>query len=45
MRLSEFRKITPGPVERFIFHDHPTGYDRVYMAMLWKSENMDESED
>ena len=42
MRLSEYRKITPGPIERFIFHDHPTGYDRVYMSMLWKSENMDE---
>ena len=40
MRLSEYRKITPGPIERFIFHDHPTGYDRVHMAMLWKSENM-----
>jgi STE24 endopeptidase len=39
MRLSEYRKIEPGPVERFIFHDHPTGYDRVYMSMLWKSEN------
>jgi len=45
MRLSEYRKMTPGPVELFIFHDHPTRYDRVYMSMLWKSENMDESED
>ena len=40
MRLSEYRKINPGPVERFIFYDHPSGYDRVRMAMQWKSENM-----
>lgn len=39
MRLSEYRKISPGPVERFIFHDHPTGRDRVHMAMVWKSIN------
>jgi len=45
MRLSEYRKISPGPIERFIFHDHPTGYDRVHMSMLWKSENMDTSSD
>jgi STE24 endopeptidase len=41
MRLSEYRKISPGPVERFIFYDHPSGYDRVHMAMQWKSENQD----
>ena len=41
MRLSEYRKISPGPVERFIFYDHPSGYDRVRMAMQWKSENQD----
>ena len=38
MRLSEYRKISPGPWERFVFYDHPSGRDRVYMAMLWKSE-------
>ena len=26
---------------RFIFYDHPSGYDRVRMAMQWKSENQD----
>jgi len=41
MRLSEYRKISPGPVERFIFYDHPSGYDRVHMSMQWKSENQD----
>ena len=41
IRLSEYRKISPGPVERFIFYDHPSGYDRVHMSMLWKSEHQE----
>ena len=41
MRLSEYRKISPGPLERIIFYDHPSGRDRVYRAMLWKSEHME----
>jgi STE24 endopeptidase len=39
MRLSEYRKISPGALERFIFYDHPSGRDRVHMSMLWKSEH------
>jgi STE24 endopeptidase len=39
MRLSEYRKISPGPLELLIFYDHPSGRDRVYRSMLWKSEN------
>ncbi len=38
MRLSEYRKISPGPLERFIFYDHPSGHDRVRMAMEYKAE-------
>ncbi len=41
MRLSEYRKISPGPFERFLFYNHPSGHDRVYMAMLWKSEHQE----
>jgi STE24 endopeptidase len=41
MRLSEYRKISPGPMERFFFYDHPSGYDRVNMSMLWKSQHQD----
>ena len=41
MRLSEYRKISPGPLERFVLYDHPSGRDRVHMAMLWKSEHQD----
>jgi STE24 endopeptidase len=41
MRLSEYRKISPGPLERIVFYDHPSGRDRVHMSMLWKSEHQD----
>jgi STE24 endopeptidase len=40
MRLSTYRKLVPGPVEEFIFYDHPSGYERVHRAMLWRKENM-----
>ncbi|MEM1132370.1 MAG: M48 family metallopeptidase [Pseudomonadota bacterium] len=40
MRLSEYRKIEPGPVEEFLFFDHPSGATRVRMAMDWKAENV-----
>ena len=39
MRLSEYRKIEPGPVEEMLFFDHPSGATRVRMAMQWKADN------
>jgi STE24 endopeptidase len=39
--LSEYRKMEPGPVEEFIFYDHPSGKTRIYAAMRWKAENLD----
>ncbi|MEQ9423522.1 MAG: M48 family metallopeptidase [Cyclobacteriaceae bacterium] len=42
MKLSTYRKISPGSVERFLFFDHPSGYDRVRMSMEWKAENLEE---
>jgi STE24 endopeptidase len=44
IRLSEYRKLEPGPIERFIFYDHPSGYDRVHAAMQWKAEHLADSE-
>ncbi|GAA4016549.1 M48 family metallopeptidase [Hymenobacter fastidiosus] len=38
MKLSEYRKINPGPVEEIIFFDHPSGRTRVHTAMQWKAE-------
>lgn len=40
MRLSEYRKIEPGPVEEFLFFDHPSGETRVRMSMEWKAANV-----
>ena len=40
VQLSEYRKLEPGPVERFVFYDHPSGYDRVHAAMQWKAEHL-----
>ena len=39
MRLSEYRKIEPGPVEEMLFFDHPSGATRVRMAMQWKADH------
>ena len=41
MRLSEYRKIEPGPWEEFFFHHHPSGATRVRMAMQWKADNVE----
>ena len=40
MRLSEYRKIEPGPVEEFVFFDHPSGATRVRMSMQWKKDHV-----
>jgi STE24 endopeptidase len=39
IHLGEYRKMKPGPVEEWIFFDHPSGYNRIYAAMRWKAEN------
>jgi STE24 endopeptidase len=39
MRLSTYRKISPGKFEEFMFYDHPSGYERVHAGMLWLKEN------
>ena len=40
LKLGEYRKLKPGPIEEFIFFDHPSGYNRILMAMRWKAENL-----
>ena len=37
LQLSEYRKLSPGPVEEFIFFDHPSGRTRILTAMRWKA--------
>lgn len=37
--LGEYRKLSPTPLEEFLFYDHPSGRTRIYAAMRWKAEN------
>ena len=32
--------MSPGPIEEWIFFDHPSGRSRIYAAMRWKAENL-----
>jgi STE24 endopeptidase len=40
LKLSDYRKLDPGPWEERIFFDHPSGRTRIYTAMRWKAENL-----
>jgi STE24 endopeptidase len=40
MKLSEYRKIEPDPLEEMLFFDHPSGATRVRMAMQWKHDHV-----
>ncbi len=40
IKLSEYRKLDPGPWEERIFFDHPSGHTRIFTAMRWKAENL-----
>jgi STE24 endopeptidase len=37
--LGEYRKMDPGPMEEFIFFDHPSGRTRITAAMRYKAEH------
>jgi STE24 endopeptidase len=39
LHLAEYRKMQPGAVEETIFFDHPSGWNRIHRAMIWKAEN------
>ena len=40
IHLGEYRKMSPGPVEEWVFYDHPSGRRRIHDAMQWKAENL-----
>jgi STE24 endopeptidase len=40
IHLGEYRKMSPGPIEEFVFFDHPSGRRRIHDAMQWKAENL-----
>jgi len=41
LKLGEYRKLDPGPIEEWIFFDHPSGRARIEMAMRWKAEHQE----
>ena len=41
IHLSEYRKMRPGRLEEWVFFDHPSGYNRIHSAMVWKGENLE----
>ncbi|OLE56554.1 MAG: hypothetical protein AUG74_19015 [Bacteroidetes bacterium 13_1_20CM_4_60_6] len=40
LKLGEYRKLDPSPVEEFVFFDHPSGRARIRMAMDWKAAHL-----
>lgn len=40
LKLGEYRKLDPTPLEEFIFFDHPSGRARIRMAMDWKAAHL-----
>jgi STE24 endopeptidase len=44
LKLADYRKLDPGPIEEFLFYDHPSGRARIYAAMRWKAEHLRELE-
>lgn len=43
LKLGEYRKLDPGPLEELIFFDHPSGRTRIFTSMRWKAEHLEES--
>jgi STE24 endopeptidase len=37
LRLGEYRKLDPSPLEEALFYTHPSGRTRIYRAMVWKA--------
>jgi len=40
LKLGDYRKLAPGPIEEFVFFDHPSGRTRIFSAMRWKAEHL-----
>jgi len=42
LHLGEYRKLDPGKLEEILFFDHPSGRNRILMAMRWKKEHLED---
>jgi STE24 endopeptidase len=41
LRLGEYRKLAPGPLEEWFYFDHPSGRTRILTAMRWKAAQLE----
>jgi STE24 endopeptidase len=39
LKLGEYRKLNPSPLEEMLLFDHPSSRTRIFSAMRWKAEN------
>jgi len=39
LKVAEYRKLEPGPLEEILLYDHPSGHTRILTAMRWKAEH------
>jgi STE24 endopeptidase len=42
LKLGEYRKLDPTPLEEIVFFDHPSGRTRIMEAMRWKKEHIND---
>jgi STE24 endopeptidase len=42
LKLGEYRKLDPSPWEEAVFFDHPSGRTRIWEAMRWKAEHLND---
>ncbi len=40
IKLGQYRKMNPGPIEEIMFFDHPSGRARIMKAMEWKAAHL-----
>lgn len=43
LKLVEYRKADPGDFEEFMFYDHPSPKKRIYSAMRWRAEHLQQT--
>ncbi|MBS0473188.1 MAG: M48 family metallopeptidase [Proteobacteria bacterium] len=42
LKLSDYRKLDPSPLEEMVFYDHPSGRTRIWEMMRWKAEHLND---
>lgn len=42
LKLTEYRKADPSDFEEFVFYDHPSPKKRIFSAMRWRAEHLEQ---